>query len=101
MHLGYVLHHPSRRAALKAPGGVWPYDVRPQSGHAGCSVTVLRAVAVRHVRVVGRWRPLLLPTDEADQSTAEQQQHAGGPAYVDGGAHFSLQRFSHKGVIVD
>lgn len=53
------------------------------------------------VEVVGGSGSLLLPAHEADHSTSEQEQDGGGPAYVDGGAHLSLQGCSHKGVVVD
>lgn len=98
VHLGYMIYHATWRMAIKHPRAIWSHDIRPQSGHAGWTVGEL---SISAVGVVGRFGSFLLPTDEADQSTTKQEQHRGGPAYVDGGAHLSLQGRSHQGVIVE
>lgn len=101
MHLSYMLYHPPCWRSIRNPGVVWSHVIRPQSGHMGWTVTELNFSAVWHVGVVRRLGSLLIPTDQADQNTTEQEQQGGGPAYIDGGAHLSLQGCSHQGVIVD
>lgn len=89
------LRHPTH------PGVVWPHGLRPHGRRAGGAATERSNTAVGHVEILRRWRPLLLPADDADESPTQQKQQGGDPAYVDGGAHLPLQGLRHQGIVVD
>lgn len=103
VHMGHVLNLPAWRIAIVHPGaaGAAGTHIRPQSYGTGGEATERSVGAGWSVGVVAGPGSLLLPADEADQGTAQQEQQGGGPADVDGGAHLSLQGRRHQGVVVD